>query len=604
MAPAVGAGERKRERQQYVESEAGEDGDGHEEDEKALRELEEEEARIAHKFVHDSDDDSDGDTHRRCDVEREREGEDAATQPLEYEEEEAAEKKEDKPRGGYHLQIYVQFRNRLRDKNRVIKALHMPPRWVKMVDKASGKWVTDAKGEGRWTVSEAFHVEGQRGTAVQARSYVVDDEKKTNIGTVVEWGEFDPAINEDKHQGERADIHALRKKIKSGEVKTEFDLARRTDSAVLLQKYNKPITALLQGYSRLRAVKLLVPPQGAADPANDSILGPCLKYLQTDLPDPRLILWIWSEKGGTGKSTAAKWLYNWILANKKKPVFKCGAGKDVDVSYSYNCEDYIIIDIPRSGSTEIPYRFMEMAKDGAVTSSKYQSSVKAPEAGGAWIIVFANEGPDLYKCGSKEVQGKDRFITINIDPHGPAQVRPYVPVPAGAALGVPPPLQEPPPLVPPSKREEKKGEKKMETEEYERKETKALTSAVVVGESREKKKEKKSGEEEEEEVIPHTEWVNQGRDFYRDPAMAAAAAERKKEEEKVKAAKKRKGLLNQPRSAKKKKTEEEKKEEKEKKEEEAKKKNQRVLPGSSTGVGQLFKRPKGLPQVVFQLSLS
>lgn len=96
-------------------------------------------------------------------------------------------RQEGKEKKTTHLQLYVQFKN------------------------AQPKHRADHYLKGRWC-------EKQRGSAVQARAYIVDDEKKTNIGKVMERGEFNAELaGFVTEQGKRTDIDTAKDKIVSGE---------------------------------------------------------------------------------------------------------------------------------------------------------------------------------------------------------------------------------------------------------------------------------------------------------------------------------------------------------------------------------------------------
>lgn len=81
----------------------------------------------------------------------------------------------------------------------------------------------------------------------------------------------------------------------------------------------------------------------------------------------RSVFWIYSIKGGVGKSVFAKYLsaYHTTLV--------LNTGKSADIAYTYDYQDYVIFDLPRSYNNDINYSVIESIKNGVLFSSKYVS---------------------------------------------------------------------------------------------------------------------------------------------------------------------------------------------------------------------------------------
>lgn len=118
--------------------------------------------------------------------------------------------------------------------------------------------------------------------------------------------------------------------------------------------------------------------------------------------DKRKIMWIWSEKGGVGKSTFARYLvrhYGATLLNN---------AKSQDIAYALPREPKVVVfDLSRSMEGHINYDIIEQIKNGVVFSTKYESRTKfftSPH-----VIIFANYEPN------KAAWSEDRYFIVKID---------------------------------------------------------------------------------------------------------------------------------------------------------------------------------------------
>jgi len=114
-----------------------------------------------------------------------------------------------------------------------------------------------------------------------------------------------------------------------------------------------------------------------------------VEYITTFKPDPRRTIWIWSERGGTGKSRLAKYL-----------AVRCAAlvlnGKSSDcaaavVKHKEEKGDWptlIVMDIPKSSHGHFSCATLEWLKNGVHFSGKYEGGqiiMNSPH-----VVVFSN----------------------------------------------------------------------------------------------------------------------------------------------------------------------------------------------------------------------
>lgn len=142
-----------------------------------------------------------------------------------------------------------------------------------------------------------------------------------------------------------------------------------------------------------------------------------------DKPSDRLVYWVWSAKGCTGKTTLAKLLclcHNGILLDGKKSDILYSATESVlgtaqkssnsseethcsphylptDEPF-YTCKRIFILDLSRTCENFVSYDSIEKLKNGFWFSGKYESKmVMIPPP---VVIIFANFQPDREKLSS------------------------------------------------------------------------------------------------------------------------------------------------------------------------------------------------------------
>lgn len=128
-----------------------------------------------------------------------------------------------------------------------------------------------------------------------------------------------------------------------------------------------------------------------------------LRYIDQE-PDNRSILWICDEKGGAGKTSIARHIYD-----TRQGVAYIG-GKATDMKYAVACmkpkPKIIIINLARSVEHYVSYAGIEEIKDGIYFSGKYESQTVRLDC--PHIIVMANFLPEYDALSS------DRWITWNL----------------------------------------------------------------------------------------------------------------------------------------------------------------------------------------------
>lgn len=130
-----------------------------------------------------------------------------------------------------------------------------------------------------------------------------------------------------------------------------------------------------------------------------------LELLKTE-PDDRTVHWYWSQAGGIGKSSFAKYL----VIKENCLFFEEGKKADI-MNLIFTAPDdrleKIVIDIPRDNGNAVSYKSIESIKNGLIYSSKYEGGYKYFNS--PHIIVFANKPPDEARLSA------DRWHIVNID---------------------------------------------------------------------------------------------------------------------------------------------------------------------------------------------
>ncbi len=122
--------------------------------------------------------------------------------------------------------------------------------------------------------------------------------------------------------------------------------------------------------------------------------------------DDRSVHWVWSEKGGVGKSKFVKHLvlnHGGILLTKGKYSDICNLIFKMDMSKT----NLVVFDLPRNCGNKISYDAIESIKNGMITNTKYETGFKAFKE--PHIVIFANEEPEYEKLYM------DRWHVMKID---------------------------------------------------------------------------------------------------------------------------------------------------------------------------------------------
>lgn len=132
-------------------------------------------------------------------------------------------------------------------------------------------------------------------------------------------------------------------------------------------------------------------------------------YLLTELPDERVIQWIFDDKGGQGKSKFVKWIewqkhgmgFDYESAQNLKFVVCENPPQRV---YLFDCTK----SAPKGIAIEELYCALEAIKNGRIRHGKYKGGAIMMDT--PHVVVFANFKPD----STKMTQG--RFNVIDITP--------------------------------------------------------------------------------------------------------------------------------------------------------------------------------------------
>lgn len=189
--------------------------------------------------------------------------------------------------------------------------------------------------------------------------------------------------------GSRSDLTGVRAAIDSGSTLDDV-WGEHFETMV---RYERSLTSY---YHRVRDQKARA---SMADRFEQTELRGWQQELADALAEPaddRTIRWVYSYAGGTGKSFMASYL-------AASGALVLTGGRLVDMAYIYDHQSIVIFDLARTqapvegreSSLDHIYSFMEMLKNGRLTSTKYESRSKvfAPPH----VVVFANFPPDRTK---------------------------------------------------------------------------------------------------------------------------------------------------------------------------------------------------------------
>lgn len=124
------------------------------------------------------------------------------------------------------------------------------------------------------------------------------------------------------------------------------------------------------------------------------------KMLSEEEPDLRAIHWIWSTRGGYGKTTFCRHL---ALAHGAQVVN--GTGRDVFHALKEHQPRVVCFDLSRDGT--IDYSVLESVKNGMFFSGKYESGMCIFDI--PHVLVFANYAPNVAKLSA------DRWRIVHLD---------------------------------------------------------------------------------------------------------------------------------------------------------------------------------------------
>ncbi len=126
--------------------------------------------------------------------------------------------------------------------------------------------------------------------------------------------------------------------------------------------------------------------------------------------DDRKIYWLWSDKGGIGKSALTKSLVlteDAILVGGTWKDALYAIGERLKKENGWQRIKVILIDIPRSQGNKVSYTGIESIKNGVAFSPKYESSMLVFDI--PHVIVFANQEPN------QNMLSLDRWVIKNLD---------------------------------------------------------------------------------------------------------------------------------------------------------------------------------------------
>lgn len=241
--------------------------------------------------------------------------------------------------------------------------------------------------------------------------YIKDDQKKTNCSQIYEHGTVkDMGTEAGKAKkgraGSREDLRSIMKEVREHKMSREQFFEKYPDLA------GRHFEAQLFNGEDVKRKHIM----GEVKEWNgDAFSDPCNKRIKDYLhaAPGRKVVWVWSNTGGVGKSTRAKWFENYLIdIGKKGQLITNGAtARDIATLITPDME-YFIFDLARStGENEIPYSIIEGLSNGLITSGKYvPKNIKMH--GPVHIIIFSNTVPDVSKLSADRFKGTE----ICLDP--------------------------------------------------------------------------------------------------------------------------------------------------------------------------------------------
>lgn len=230
-------------------------------------------------------------------------------------------------------------------------------------------------------LGKTVHLEGAKGNLAQQKKYILKEGLES-----VELGEH-------AGQGTRTDLQGLLEVALSGASFLEMAEAYPTTHA----RYHKWAGKVRKEALKRNHLKKLKTELAAA------VLRPwqatVLEKLKTQ--NGRKVLWVWDQIGDKGKT----WMGRYLAATLD--AFLCTGGKQADIAYAFNMEEYVVLDLARQlEDHKHLYKLLENLKDGHMFSPKYMSRTNFWS--GSKVVIFANFPPE------REQMSRDRWEVIEL----------------------------------------------------------------------------------------------------------------------------------------------------------------------------------------------
>lgn len=227
--------------------------------------------------------------------------------------------------------------------------------------------------------NNSMHLEVRKGTRAEARGYCMRASKRVPGTEPIEIGEWTGP-----EERARTDLRQARVAI----------TASNSWREVLNNEEIAPVVARYRTWAReiYENREITVePPEITLWPWEEEVL----EIIDGD-PVKRLVIWIWSEESGTGKTTFYDYCchhYNVLPANDY-----------INTLYAYDSHSIIWFDLTRDESyLRTPYHAIEKFSNGGFhLSTKYVSVKKFVNA---HVVVTAN-----FQCNEQRLPGRCRFI--------------------------------------------------------------------------------------------------------------------------------------------------------------------------------------------------
>jgi len=226
---------------------------------------------------------------------------------------------------------------------------------------------------------DSMHLEMRQGTREQARNYCRKQESRW--AEPIEFGTWEIT------PGKRLDLAMAREIINKKRKRDELYQDPELDQ--VMTKYPKWAETVLE--TKKEEIKVEI----ELYPWQIEVLG-----LLDGPPVDRRIIWIWSAKSKTGKTT----FFNYCCS--KKDILPAN-GKFSDILYAYDKNEVIWFDYTRAQQGYESYDSLEKFSNHSYhLSTKFRCVKKFVRA---HVVVTANHPPD-------ETRLPDRFVVYNIDP--------------------------------------------------------------------------------------------------------------------------------------------------------------------------------------------